>query len=396
MTGVSRRAVLGAAVLGGIATTAGCTGLGSSDDAPREDRADERVDGRWGCHHRTAENTRRTETGGPTAEPTVVWERSVGTRPFVDPVVTDSLAFEYAPADSVTHTVEVATGERTTAPTVDGRGEFVLAVDDDVHCLTRSGGEGSVVVGRAAGDGTEQWTASLPGAPSMRASLVDGVLYVSGFDRQWIRAIDAGDGTEHWTYETVGRVGSLAVEGELATFATGSYLFALDAVEGSRSWHREFDASFTTDAMAVGSAVVAGTDDGRVVAMRRSGEPAWTVDADTGAVTALAAANGRVFVGGEDGITALAVGTGDPLAETDTAASVDGLSVGGDRLYAATPDPALTALDRSSLDALWSRGLDRDPVGGPAVLDDTLLLRLGDVGTASGDTDQSLVRFGDR
>jgi outer membrane protein assembly factor BamB len=392
MNSISRRDAASVLLSSTVVATAGCTGFWSSTDAPRSERADERVTGRWGAHHRTPGNTRRTDATGPRSKPAKAWESAVGSRPFVDPLVADSLVYEYAPERSETHAIEVAAGERTTAPAIDGLAEFVLAIGDGTVCLTGADDDGGTsIVGRDVETGDRLWRVSVPGAPSSQASLVDGVLYVSGFYGKWVRAFDVADGTERWAYETIGRVGPLAVAGDVAAFTTGPYLFSLDGTSGERRWHHEYEQAFTTDAVAAGDVVVAGTDTGRVLATGRGGDLVWETTLDAGSVTAITASDDRVFVGTDRGIGVLSVASGDLLAETERSTSITGLSMGSQRLHAASLAPSLTAFEPATLDPTWSADLPLPVIGGPTILDGHVLVRLDSLGTATERGDGQLL-----
>jgi len=338
-------------------------------------RTDERVDGRWPVHHRTAGNARRTTATGPAAEPAVAWERPVGDRLLVDPVVADSLVYTVGRERSRTRTVEAAVGERTVAPAVDGTPGIPAGLDGDRLCLVRRTDEGPALVGRHVDTGERLWSLPFPRLPALAVTVADGTAFVPTFqpDAPVVHAVDIADGSRVWRYETVGSVGSVAVDGGLVVFSTDRYLFGLDAATGERRWNRQFDARLTTDPLVTDAGVLVGSDDGTLVAVDRGGEMRWQRSVGDGLVTALAGFEGAVAVGCAGHVTTYDPERGDRLRRR-SGVPCSRLSAGADRLYAAE-GTELVALAADGLEQAWTATTADRIAGGPTVLADATVVR---------------------
>ncbi|MCU4743047.1 PQQ-like beta-propeller repeat protein [Halobacteria archaeon AArc-m2/3/4] len=390
MRRTSRRAALCTLASSAVAALAGCASSlpTSTDDDPRTDRATERIDGAWQMHGATPANTRRTTASGPETEPSIEWERSVGNRLPVDPLVLDSLVYEYAPEDRETGTLEAATGERTTATPIDGATEFLLGSDGETSCLARDLADDRTdveLVGRDVETTQELWTTAAPDTMSPVPTFRNGTVYLSGFSTPWVRALDLEDGSERWTFETVDPPSGLGVAGDVVTFTVGEHLFALDPATGDRRWNVRFDDRFATAPLVTDEHIVLGTGDGGLLAVDRSGDRDWRVDVGE-SMTALAQDEDRLLAGTDAGIAVVDSRTEDRIAFVDTTEPVDELSVGRHRIYVTgSGSDRLTALDSTDYTEAWSVSLPDVVVGGPAVLEGAIVVRVGPWGPDADD-----------
>ena len=128
------------------------------------------------------------------------------------------------------------------------------------------GGAATIVGGEAPDTGL-----STPGAPNVRASVleVNGVLYVSSPDNAW--AVDARDGHTLWHYfwrtkggTHIGNRGLAMWHNQLFLETPDDYLICLDASTGQEKWHKEianFNQQYfsTMSPVVIGNHVIVGT-----------------------------------------------------------------------------------------------------------------------------------------
>lgn len=379
----------------GAVGIAGCLFDAGTDNA-RSGRATDRVDGEWPMHNGTPQNTRHRSVSGPVDDLAIDWERTVGSRSLLDPIVSDSLVYAFGTDDPITTTIEAATGERTTQPWVDGEAEYVLGVEGSTLYLAREASEAYELLARPAGGDDVLWTAVPGDRPSDRfheATFRNGTAYVVGFMKPWIGAFDLQTGAERWSFETVGNIGSVAVAEELVAVTTDTYVFGLDATTGDRRWHLEFDVRMSTDPLAMGERTFVGTNDGDVLAFDRDGQTDWRRTVSEGAVNALTELEGTLVAGTSDGLVAVDPASGGVGVRHRTDAATFGVAAGTQQIYAVFADSTVAVFDRG-VRLTWSGDLPDQPVGGPVVLDGLLLVRVGPVGTdADHDRPDSLVAF---
>ncbi|MEF8826570.1 MAG: PQQ-binding-like beta-propeller repeat protein, partial [Halapricum sp.] len=101
-----------------------------------------------------------------------------------------------------------------------------------------------------------------------------------------------------------------------------------------------------------------------------------TIDPSGASVWALAAVGERAIVGTDDGVTVADATTGEQVATIDDPSSGSQVTVGTDRIYVADNESeALIAIDRVDFEVVWRFSLPETPLGGPVLIDDTVIVR---------------------
>lgn len=403
MSGATRRNALAAAGSTILAIVAGCAAGsepdGDGDAEPLDDRIEERVDGEWPMHRATPENTAETVATGPGAEPSIAWERRVGANSNVDPFVVDSLVYEYPPDGRDVGTLEAATGEPTAAGPLAGE-ELALGTDGQTIVAVRERDDGrDELVGRDIETGETAWTADATDLSTPVLTMRDGVAYQGGSTRPYGRAVDLDDGAERWESASSLPI-DFAVDGDIVAYAFDDLLGALEADTGDQRWAERFEAALTTP-LLVESRVVSGTADGSVLAVEPSGQVAWQKRTADGSVTALAASEGRLFVGTESDVVALDAASGDEVARSTVSGEVRELAVGADSCYAITTETdgddsanRLVALEKEGLEPAWSVEVPGAVRSRPVILEDLALVRvLPSAAADTNDPDAKLLAF---
>lgn len=249
-------------------------------------------------------------------------------------------------------------GNRVYAASVDGNvvaidpasGRAVWRSDLDIELSAGPGvGEGLVVVGAADGylvaldsnSGAEMWRANVTGESLSRPVIKDDVVITMTIDNR-LRAVSAFDGSERWTIE------------QLTPELT---------VRGSSS------------PVSVGTSVIAGFDNGRLVAVNASsGNTEWEqmLSPPTGrsALDRLSDVDGMITVVNQDvyasgyqgAIAALAAESGQVLWSRDIS-SYEGVSADWNNVYTINEEGVVIALTRRNGDENWRQNslIRREP-----------------------------------
>lgn len=389
--GVSRRRALAAAGAGLVASTAGCLSL-LDDDSALTERRDERTAGTWRMHHGTASNGRTTTSTGPRTRPSVEWRRAVEGRGLLDPIVAESLAFETPLAGERATAIEVATGEPSAVPSIERGREIAIGTDDAGVYTARIGDEGSTVVARDPSGTGERWTTAVDARVPFETTVGDDRLY-QATTSGGIESVSTADGTTPWRYDSPQPADSVATRGDSVTFTAAEYLFDVDRESGTRSWYRQLDAKTTTRPVRTSNGVVVGVDDGTVRRFDRDGSPTGTFDVGTGVVNGLLAVDDLLVATTSQHLVVHDPEGAERVRTLEDVGELVSLTAGADRVYAVDrDDPAIVAVDRDDHDVVWRRSLSMNVLGGPAVLDGTVLVRVGPLGAdADQEQDPALV-----
>jgi outer membrane protein assembly factor BamB len=176
------------------------------------------------------------------------------------------------------------------------------------------------------------------------------------------------------------------------TFTAAEYLFDVDRESGTRSWHRQLDAKTTTRPVRTATGVVVGVDDGTVRRFDRDGTPTGRFDVGTGAVNGILAIDDLLVATTSQNLVMHDPEGGERVRTLEDVGQLVSLTAGSERVYAVDrAEPAIVAVDRDDHDVVWRKSLSTDVLGGPAVLEGTVLVRLGPVGGADQEQDPALV-----
>ncbi|MEF8881590.1 MAG: PQQ-binding-like beta-propeller repeat protein [Halapricum sp.] len=376
-TSWSRRRALGTLAAGLGIGVAGCLG---TDSTVHDERIDRRIDGEWRMEHGTRTNTRAFEATGPGSEPAVAWRQSVSPAisGMADPIVTDGLVFEPAPAEDDRVAIETATGEWSAVPNIDSSQEAVIGADDDgIYVVRYSRGEDFTVRANRT-DGTNQrWERQVQGWGLPKCSISSDSLWLSLTEGEGpVHSIATAGGEKRWQIDVPPQLtDSVAVGEDIVAVPASPYLFVYDRSTRERRWYREFEADLTTQPIVTSAGILQGTESGTVQVFN-DGTQTATIDPSGASVWALAAVGERAIVGTDDGVTVADATTGEQVATIDDPSSGSQVTVGTDRIYVADNESeALIAIDRVDFEVVWRFSLPETPLGGPVLIDDTVIVR---------------------
>ncbi|MFB6373471.1 MAG: PQQ-binding-like beta-propeller repeat protein [Bradymonadaceae bacterium] len=193
-----------------------------------------------------------------------------------------------------------------------------------------------------------------------------------GSDSGWLYRMRAGDGEIRWERELNGPIHATPV-------ATASHVYvgtlhgdfyAINRQSGETDWKIDNSRAIESDAAVGGGLVFYTTNAGQLVALdEASGEKTWTYNRDIpkeftvkGSGTPVVVGN-TVYCGFADGtVAALDATTGRINWEANVAGDVNEFTdvdlpviVRGDRVYDVSYGAGITALDRKTGEAVWSR-----------------------------------------
>jgi outer membrane protein assembly factor BamB len=330
---------------------------------------------------------------GPTGQPTIAWEQSVGGAITANmPAVVGGLVY-VADSGGGIEAFGAALGDRRWGVSLGSAANTSPAVD-----------RGLVVVGDAAGDvvaldildGSHRWTFHTAGEVRSSAAIVDGVVYVGSADGN-LYGLDLATGAKRWTFAAGGAISrSPAVDGGVVYVgAAGGMFSAVDAATGSRRWQQSLGpGQVASPAVADGLVVTAsGLDDPAAAHVlfaldAASGNERWTYTAPTGQTLYVGAlGDASVFAVSDDHhVYALRAGDGTTLWRFDgngALGSADALA--GGVLYAPGGDRAVYAVDERTGAELWRLAVTGGP-GGIAVVGSRIYVAtdLGQVAAIGG------------
>jgi outer membrane protein assembly factor BamB len=309
-----------------------------------------------------AGNTGVTDATGPTASPSVRWRRTFSGPLFAPPAVGDGRLYQPV-GDGQLFALETAGGRRQwhvetprgllTTPALAESGVLLANENRTVQSLERDGG-------------TAQWAVPTVarGGGQCAPALANGLVYTGGADGL-VHGFDVETGRPHWELRLPDAVvSSLAVADDRLFVAAGRTVFAVDATR-------------VPEATAVPRGIVAATR-----------EPVWRTNFDTRIGSAVAVRDGRVVVGTDDGVMALAADDGSRRWKTETRTPVPGSpAVADDRIVVATAGGGLLGLAPDG-EELWRANFGVRLDTSPVVADGICYLAaenvLAAVGTANG------------
>ncbi|MCE5216002.1 PQQ-like beta-propeller repeat protein [bacterium] len=208
---------------------------------------------------------------------------------------------------------------------------------------------------------------------------VSAPLVVLGDDGGRVTAYDAGSATPVWQFCAQGPVRSplLISDGVVFFGSDGGQVHALELASGRELWRYEVGAPVNCGAVLCNGVLVVGAMDGSILGIDAgTGTRRWDFQVGASVMATPALISGQVIVGADNGtVYQLDPMTGRSVAKADVPES--GLIrsapvVDASRVYVATTDGWLMAMERTALGRVWSRKLGREISAGPAI-DDTYL-----------------------
>lgn len=318
---------------------------------------------------------------GPTSQPTILWERSVG--------------------GAITANMPAVVGGVVYVADAGGGVTAFDAAAGDVRWSTRLGSAantspavvgGLVVVGDTAGDvvaldirdGMRRWAFHTLGEVRSSPGIVEGIVYVGSADGN-LYALDLATGARRWAFVTGGAVSrTSAIDGGVVYVGSeGGIVNAVDAASGIRRWQKILGPGQVSSLAVQGGLVVAagGLDDSANAHIlfgidAATGTDRWQFSAPTGAQLIIGAlGDASVFAPSDDG-NVYAVDRISGVArwhfgEHGSLGSPDALAAGV--LYVAGGDRSVYAVDERSGGLLWQQAVTGQP-GVPAVVGGRLYL----------------------
>ncbi len=230
--------------------------------------------------------------------------------------------------------------------------------------LVFAGTDAGEVIAANAATGKLVWRAEL-GEGAVRASLlVAGDVLYAGTDGGSVVALEPGSGRRLWSLDAGGRVtrGPAFADGILYVGAEGGRFSAIDVATRAVRWTVELGAgevgtpTIGGGHVYVGTGLHAGRPAQLVTIDVRDGSVAWTFSSPGGAQVHMGGlATGRVYAASEDGsLYALEARTGDVIWVSDVGERLTTpLAIVGDVLFLSAEPRAVHALDAQSGERLW-------------------------------------------
>ena len=195
-----------------------------------------------------------------------------------------------------------------------------------------------------------------------------------------IEARDARTGDTRWHAELPAAAASPLHwdTGWLLASITGGDLVALRATDGTPVWRQPLGATLSTTPAPALDRLYLPLEDNRLMSVLLStGETVWSRRL-TGKITAITAFDDQLVFGTSDKrVTSVSLSTGRERWTWDVGGDVAGPPAADDkRIYFASRDNILRAVDRSSGNLRWKVSLPSRPAGAPLRVPDSLLMPL--------------------
>jgi eukaryotic-like serine/threonine-protein kinase len=185
-----------------------------------------------------------------------------------------------------------ANGEIKSSPVVVGDQVLIGSYDEHLYSLS-------------ARNGSLRWKFKTNGPVHSTPGIADGMAFIAGCD-ELFRAIRLSDGKEVFNVSSGAYTGaSPALRGGLAFYGTfDNEVLGVNLAERKVDWryeHPQRKFPFYSSAAVTGSRVVVGGRDKMVHGLTLAGKAAWTFATRARVESSPAIADGRVFVGSNDG-----------------------------------------------------------------------------------------------
>ena len=206
----------------------------------------------------------------------------------------------------------------------------------------------------------------------------DGLVFTA--DDQVIEARDAATGATRWRTPLPGGVAAPLYwdTGWLIASNTAGDLAAYRASDGTLVWRRQLGAPLAASPGPALDRLYLPLADNRLVCLQlNSGDNVWE-RTFTASITSLLALDDQLIIGTEDKyVWSLDLLRGRDRWSWRLGGDMAGLPAADDkRIYFASRDNVLRAVDRKSGNLRWNAGLSSRPAGGPLRLTDTLFMPL--------------------
>ena len=198
-----------------------------------------------------------------------------------------------------------------------------LAVADDTVYIGDSVDTGLHAF--SADTGSEKWYHETNNAVGNAPSVANGTVYIVD-DGGILHAVSTTEGTEQWRFDTVGSGSSSASVAEQTLFVIGKDLYALDSSNGEVRWQYKIRAGDVQPAIA-GNLVYVLDSRGIIHGLNRSdGNERWSYEVTGATYSTPAIADGNIYLGTTNGVTALTeagILAGRPRIDADSVPDID-------------------------------------------------------------------------
>lgn len=167
------------------------------------------------------------------------------------------------------------------------------------------------------------------------------------------------------------------VDGSVFVGSDDGRIQALDADDGSESWHVETDDRVTASPAVSDGVAFVGSNDGHVYALDTAdGSEEWTFETDGDIISSPAVADGVVYIGSEDNHTyALDVEDGSELWSFETGDSVRSSPLVADGIvYVGSDDTSIYALNATDGTEEWAFETGSSVFSSPTLVDDQVFV----------------------
>jgi outer membrane protein assembly factor BamB len=218
-----------------------------------------------------------------------------------------------------------------------------------------------------------RWTTELGALPTDGVGFADGAAYVPAGGE--LLRVDAATGRIEWRADVgsaVGTTPAVAVAGAepRVVVGGGDGITAFGVTEGRQRWHVETPAAVRSSPAVREGRVVVGGDDGVVRALALAdGTEQWRVETGGSVLSSPAVSSDTAFVGSDDGVVrALALADGTERWRVETGGPVrSSPAVADGTVFVGSRDRHLYALSAADGSVRWRHELDNWVDGAPAV-----------------------------
>jgi len=224
------------------------------------------------------------------------------------------------------------------------------------------------------------WTLTLPMTPSAAGAMDERRIYVP-LRRDLLVALDRETGSTDWT-SVIDTAFPPVVAGGLLFVASGNFLWALDATDGTERWAVPVDRPITAPLVWDSGWLIAIAEPGEVLALRAAdGHLIWR--RSLGASSVHPAVPGGpaalYFALADSRVVALALETGEPLWEQQLTGTISEPTVARDRVFVGSTDNFFYAFDDDSGRLEWKWRNGGDVIGAAADGDVVYLVSLDNI-----------------
>ncbi len=213
-----------------------------------------------------------------------------------------------------------------------------------------------------AASGDEIWAAEMRDLAAVDVGPVvgEGLVYVANRNNELV-ALNRRDGSEEWAFPTAnGDASPVLIDGSLFVSGSDGIIYALDPSSGDEQWSFATNGETARTPAYADGKVFAGTMEGRLVALdAATGEQIWVFETAPGLMVTTVVSSGTVYQSvwesDTSGLFAIDAETGSELwrFQSPDKTNVGIPTIGSDHVFVAADDGKLYALDIATGDPFW-------------------------------------------